>query len=111
MNCKPGDLALVVRPHATKTPIVEVLSSYTAKEFDGRKTTAGEWTLPCWLVKSLGGPIRHTGKSGASVIFPCPDAWLRPIRPGDISDEEVRDLYAPSDPAERGAAQERRAVA
>lgn len=24
------------------------------------------------------------------------DAWLRPIRPDGITDEEVRDLYAPN---------------
>jgi hypothetical protein len=50
------------------------------------------------LVRSLGRPIGHTGDGGASHIVPCPDAWLRPIRPGDISDEEVRNLYLPKLP-------------
>lgn len=80
MNCKPGDLAVIVQDeyghHEGKVVLVVRRSPVIA---DG-------WVVTPEL-RDLEGWDCH----------PC-DKHLRPIRPGDISDEEVRDLYAPKLP-------------
>jgi hypothetical protein len=44
-----------------------------------------------WELEYEGDPAPREG-------WACLDEWMRPIRPGDITDEEVRDLYAPKIP-------------
>jgi len=82
MNCKPGDLAVLVMG-SEQGSILKCLERYD-----------GPWAqakfMPGWRVEWQ---------------RPRPDLWnmvadfaLRPLRPGDISDEEVRDLYLPKVP-------------
>lgn len=85
MNCKPGDLAVVVR------------------------STAGNEGKLLQCIRYLGCVDGFIGNDYWEVDRRVPtlcgfhepymrDSYLRPIRPGDISDEEVRDLYAPKIP-------------
>jgi hypothetical protein len=86
MNCKQGDLAVIVNgeePHegvkykqGNLGRIVEVIAPFG--------TYPGYGFL--WIIKSFGSPIPCSdGKVLAQCH--CPDAWLRPIRPGELDDE------------------------
>lgn len=79
MNCKPGEMAINVSGlcHKHRGEIYLVLRAYD-----------GPWIWdaprePSWWVEHRGGE------------YHCCDSHLRPIRPGDISEEEVRDLFSP----------------
>jgi hypothetical protein len=100
MNCKPGDLAVVVDDNEPENVglLVEVQDRIDS-----------EWEdepFPHWLVVSRGRPMLNRlyddgvplGEFEYSQEGYVADKDLRPIRPGDISDEEVRDLYAPKIP-------------
>lgn len=103
MNCKPGDLAVIVAPlhegfDQNIGRIVEVVSYY------GRgKYKSGVVRDNCWFVK--GSLVTFTGanycetsrKHGADGCIP--DALLRPIRPqsDDATDEMVQLLGKPSE--------------
>lgn len=84
MNCKPGDLAVIVRSLANNEgKIVRIV------EFAGRVDFQIRGRCVAWVID----PAIHAAQGG--MVDVMPDDSLRPIRPGDISDEEVRDLYAP----------------
>lgn len=100
MNCKPGDFAYIKRqPYLGH--FVTVL----------RWTPNGKFTLPDgypannvngggWLCEKACGqfkaPINKSGGTRETRYAVIDDPHLRPIRPGDVTDEEVRDLYAPN---------------
>lgn len=91
MNCKPGDMAIVVRSHSgNEGRVVEIVAYYGYAKFHD-----GSAFSNCWLVKGrLNGGICFTASLfGADRLFP--DSYLRPLRPDGITDEEVRDLYQP----------------
>jgi hypothetical protein len=100
MNCKPGDLAVIVGSShpANDGLLVEVLKRWVGPgNFQGYRFAGDE---PAWVCRSVGRPM-ITPKWGKEIQFyerPVADAILRPIRPGDVTDEEVRDLYAPKIP-------------
>jgi hypothetical protein len=108
MNCKPGDLAIVVRHERGGSAIkdchgmiLEVLYLAPPEPFnlpDGQRSTRGSGTE--WVVKAARPiPVRMPdGSTRMAQYGKAFDAFLRPIRPGDITDEEVRDLYAPKVP-------------
>ncbi len=79
MNCRPGDLAIVVKSNKrrdTSGAIVRVLRTYPA---DGMYCMFG----PAWVVDYQG--VEHHAL----------DAWLRPIRdPGDDAVDETL-LFSP----------------
>jgi len=80
MNCKQGDLAYVTSMKQGGMfygHIVRCIEP-TVDRIDGQ---------PGWIVEPRLGHWRGVH-----------DSALRPIRPGDITDEEVRDLYAPKVP-------------
>jgi hypothetical protein len=88
MNCKPGDMAVIVEatnPH-NRNRIVEVL------EFPGRQGQAGwmwmvECVTPLYVIKVTG-----SGREPAGSLHRCyvPDAWMRPIRdPGEQARDEM----------------------
>ena len=81
MNVKPGDLAVIVR--GAHRPAIG--------KFCRVIHAVGGYGCPMWQVE-LDSPLHVEGE----VITDghAPDSYLRPIRPGDISDEEVRDLYS-----------------
>jgi hypothetical protein len=85
VNCKPGDLAVLVRTLPEFPEQVGRVFRVTALDPAARRGHA--WFYEGTVIRTF-RPM-HTWIS-------LPDEWLRPIRPGDISDEEVRDLYAPN---------------
>jgi hypothetical protein len=89
MRCKPGDLAIFVRSECGNegriVRCVHLLPPQRAAE-EG-------WVTDCvWVTDS---PVMDTD---GELTCRAMDEYLRPIRPGSISDEEVRDLYAPKVP-------------
>ena len=87
MNCKPGDLAIVIKSDypADIGMIVRVVGP-----------AADAWVhddVPEWLVESDRISVvadYDTGTEKLSLDFDIPDAWLRPIS-GLPVDEETRD--------------------
>lgn len=77
MNCKPGDLAIVVKSIAgNEGKIVRVLRLHPSPPlqfFDGPR-----WLIDQVLLDSLGRPIDHLA-----------DRVLRPIRDSDREDETL----------------------
>jgi len=86
MNCKPRDLAVVVSVGG------EPLLAHLIGQI--RRVTRLEtaWDGPAWLYE--GKRFRAAGQTCRAI----PDRWLRPIPPDSVTDEEVRDLYAPKVP-------------
>lgn len=84
MNCKPGDLAIVVRSRGGVNlgRIVKCVRPVKYWFIDS-------FERECWITEPM-----LTNVEGKMV--PCPDACLRPIRPGDLEDEtpNVRELEA-----------------
>jgi hypothetical protein len=91
MNCKPGDLAIVIKSAAgNEGKIVEVLSPLGEDPVIGRT----RWCKGrgfCWLVRSSGLPISFK-QGGFASEAPVPDAWLRPIRPADLDESTDTDI-------------------
>lgn len=87
MNCKPGDLAVVLGdgPHAGR--LVEVLATAPMRDFRLPDGALHEAMPPgCWILRSLGAPftidlITPLGCFKSFTDFPCmPDSILRPLR-------------------------------
>lgn len=100
MNCKPGDLARFVAPWIEKGRgrYVTVLRRPTLDDWREAESATGAPVSTkvqddCWTVEGdivlWCGPVRR---------FVVHDDSLRPIRPDGITDEEVRELYAPKLP-------------
>jgi hypothetical protein len=79
MRCKPNELAFIAKTHPDW---IEYIGRVVTTVSLGVGKYAGQWLTD----------LKVAGHDGD--VY-CPDANLSPIRPGDISDEEVRDLYAP----------------
>lgn len=97
MNCKPGDLAIIVRalpgsPNLGR--LVRVIEAQTTNLLDGRIwQVSGD---PCWIVESVGSQLAvFSGNPGAPKLTrwatrrPVRDANLRPIR-GDNGGRKKR---------------------
>lgn len=88
MNCKPGDLAIIVFSPILSNigAIVTIHESYDAYG-------PGGWCVTCSskLMSARGLPIN------AFERFHADDEHLRPIipPPGSVTDEEVKELYSP----------------
>lgn len=86
MNCKPGDLAVMIRSSAgNEGTFVHVVGS----DIEGMSGSEGYpgagWLWHCRAHRPIAG---HTGF--IDVEFAFPDAWLRPIRdPGDDAVDET----------------------
>lgn len=86
MNCKPGDLAVVVRSRTSSNvgKIVHVLARHAIG--DSRIVSVDE-DLLVWLCHTAGSPLRWQNAVGGgeaqSDTGPIPDSCLRPLRPGD----------------------------
>lgn len=83
MNCKPGDLAVIVNdPHCDQADlgrIVEVVAP-DPQDFDE------------WECRPVGGPPLAYAREGEESRAGCvsiPDEWLRPIRDQDGEDETL----------------------
>jgi hypothetical protein len=87
MNCKPGDLAVIVRSTSgNEGKFVTVLRWIGAYTF-----YHGERLSDCWLVRleqdmrPKSGGVYHAGQEHA-----FPDSWLKPIRdPGEDAKDET----------------------
>jgi hypothetical protein len=85
VNCKPNELAVIVGgDNKRELALIGRVVRLTRLDPD--------WHEPSWFYS--GARIWSHGCELISIT----DRHLRPIRPGDISDEEVRDLYAPKFP-------------
>lgn len=86
MNCKPGDLAIVVsdKPRYNGR-IVEVLYSAPLGEFtlpDGKRHEPSK-AHPAWIIKMIGGPVEApltNGGSRQAWYGVGSDKCLRPLR-------------------------------
>ena len=95
LNCKPGDLAVVI-----KSPFPENVGRYVVVQresqvFDGDFC----WAITC--ATPLLGYFSPGGELGGSRDSYMPDAWLRPIRDPGVSavDEMVQRVGAPREAA------------
>ena len=97
MNCKPGDLAIVVssKPHYNGR-IVEVLFAPPAQRFtlpDGYPAH-GASTEPAWVLKFVGGPVNAPLASGnlrKAWYGVGADRCLRPLRDDPDAVERERE--------------------
>ena len=99
MNCKPGDLAVIVG--AKQAPqnngrIVEVVRAFPTGEVWGNNMKRGP--APAWIVRSTGTPLVMktenvlTGRTWFRLVQerPYSDRCLRPIR--DAGDDAVDEM-------------------
>lgn len=87
MNCKPGDLAITVGAPMDNGLIVEVMIGGPWMH---------PWLGPCWRIHSLGSKF-HYAVDETRAIVKWPDSMLRPIRGGDLAEEdETQDLPIPA---------------
>ena len=91
MNCKPGDLAIVVRGFPGGVLKCGFLVTCIKFHVSVMSSLDGEIYKNVWFVAHNG---KQTSPNGCP--FGVPDAYLRPIRPGDLEDETptVRELEA-----------------
>jgi hypothetical protein len=96
MNCKQGDLAIIISGGncGKIVEVVRLLGEHPA--WDGYLWNLGDG--PCWLAKAAGQPIKIFSYEDGAVIekpslqeCPVPDMHLRPIR-GDELDEDTSDV-------------------
>lgn len=91
MNCKPGDLAVIVRVNAnTKESLGRIVEVVHAEHPSTYILAFGiNEELPRWLCRGVGGPLKtHSGQVFDAVVIP--DFALRPIRdPGDDAQDET----------------------
>lgn len=90
MNCKPGDIAVVIKDGKFLGRMFEVLC---AAPTDGDFLLPDERIhLPCpagyWVLKSLGTPVEAEMSVGTrKTMYGCgSDHWLRPIRGAEECD-------------------------
>lgn len=98
MNCRPGDLAIVVR---SKTPtnigkIVQVLRRHATGD---SHIVSLDSDPVIWLCHTTGSPLHWSGALGIEVVRsdsgPIPDSCLRPLRPDGAPAAALRDDRAP----------------
>lgn len=90
MNCKPGDLAIVVKSWAgNEGKVVTCIRLATFAEL--QKTEMDPSLGPLWLVDKL---LNGTFGEPEPYVFDC---QLKPIRPNDGEDEMIRIAGKPHD--------------
>jgi hypothetical protein len=87
MNCKPGDLAIVIRGLTHPSPnlgrVVEVLSRLADHQSLG----------PVWHCKSRHAmKVRTPRGDELAAQFWVPDAWLRPVSGLPVHDEQLDEV-------------------
>lgn len=86
MNCKPGDLAVVIRSRTTPEVIGKIVTvvrvAATMEKHDGLVFVSRGYSV-CWMCSAPNGIPLRTRKG--RLLFPkqraIPDSCLRPIRP------------------------------
>lgn len=99
MNCKPGDLAVIVARSKNYGRIVSVLRPYAGEDINGSEyhVQAG---VKYWVVEAVGAPLIVRQDFGPDLLerqHVARDSRLRPIRdPGDDAvDETLQRIGAP----------------
>jgi hypothetical protein len=104
MNCKPGDLAIVVGPCVTPGltgRVVEILRRAVPGEYYQSvcgKTVRLSIEVPCWFVRSS-TPLPMQTTLGWFLLFherSIQDAILRPISGVPVNDEVTDDIKEPA---------------
>ncbi len=92
LNCKVGDLAIVIGDSKYAGRLVEILSIAPSTMFN---LPDGYHHLGCppgfWVIKILGTPAEAllvTGQTRTTIYGAGNDAKLRPL-PGEVVDEEI----------------------
>lgn len=93
MNCKPGDLAVVLGTSVFAGRLVEVLYAAPQVEFQLPDGYMHDGCGPnCWVLRSLGStfsaPTEEKGFMRVAMYVAGPDARLRPLR-GDPKESDV----------------------
>lgn len=99
MNCKPGDLAIIIR--GLKSPSPQIGKIVKVLALAGNHATLG----PLWIIEfsrpvmtvAVKKTLEPMGSIGLCRTCQCPDAWLRPIRP-DTQDLDTDTEAAVSQP-------------
>lgn len=74
MNCKPGDLAVIVKGRTANIGrLVRVIAAYGDVDY----SEMGYGLLPCWTVESMGSMLDRVG--GPAMTGFIPDLALRPM--------------------------------
>ena len=87
MNCKPGDMAVVINSLFEENigNIVHVIRPAARCHVSRLFSWEAKSTRPCRGLDVFGG------SDNSSTIGAIPDAWLRPIRPPETPVTETRD--------------------
>jgi hypothetical protein len=95
MNCRPGDLAIVVRSRIASNlgKIVHVVGRF---ENGDSHIISLDTEDVIWLCRTEGSDLRWSGALGIETIRddegPIPDSCLRALRPGTESDDVARQV-------------------
>lgn len=105
MNCNPGTMARIVKPHLRHGTIVEVLCDWTQADRDELIAHDVAWAMcgHVWLCKLLtGAKAIRFGAGKAAYLYPGDEAWiadryLRPISDPDECawNESIETIAAP----------------
>lgn len=106
-ECKPGDLALILKGKHDAGKIVRVIESWHGQQIDGRRFSFSDGAKRRelrWVVEATGSPltIHRIIFKGSDILkneihqvqrSQCPDRILLPIRDDDVdADEALTDL-------------------
>lgn len=86
MNCKQGDIAVVLRdPYCGNVDVGKLVDVVKFDGYDGD----GE---PCWWCRGIGSALAcyTDGYAPARDLVAIPDPWLKPIRNDPGEDETLR---------------------
>ena len=99
MNCKPQDLAVIVKAEATPTLIGKIVTALhlaprgVFRLPDGKLHNVLPAEMAPWWVCEFAQPVRAPLESGgwrSTAYAPVPDQFLRPIRdPGDDATDQM----------------------
>lgn len=94
MNCRPGDLAVVIVPGPHHGSLVSVLRAAPAVPLRLPDGVLNQGCAPAyWVVEMLGRPVRAQLTNGlwrAARFGTAADRELRPLRDSDGADETLR---------------------
>ena len=103
MNCKPGDIAVIVHPQMAGK-LVTVLYLAPDGRFilpNGTPAAGDRITGGYWVIQSLGAPfaVTRSSRPARNMYAVCHDRWLRPVRGEGLGGETPTEIDKPQ-PAE-----------
>lgn len=101
MNCKQGDLAVVVKTSRVNPKSLGMIVRCLRRGISGdySQTPGLGRNEPTWIVEASRPTLVQVigDVTTMSVEFAVPDAAMRPIRPGDVEDAAPRAVDKPID--------------